>query len=314
MAFLPIATALYGAYNAYQSNKDAKAAAAKASQAPATVDINALNQQATQQALANAAASNKLEQQYNPYINQLRQTAASGLSQYLTPSANSNALTNLYMQSAQGANTAAPASTLFTNAADVAQKQLALGGSLDQETQNQIMRAGLARGGTLTGPGGGLGMGRDIAARDLGLTSLQLQNERMQNAANIGSTQQQFNLAQAQTRLQQLLGAGGAASGLEQQQYGRNLGLAGFTQGISQPEVGLSPSSIANLSVGNTNILNTAQQNAAAIKAQQAASQAALGGNLIGMGLGAYSNLYRPISTGINSYGGVGNTNYAPGY
>jgi hypothetical protein len=286
---VPAVSAAYGIYSSVKAKDAAKKAANQAGQVT-PVSLEDAQKAAADQAAQNAAASNKLEQQYNPYINALRQQAAGGLNQYLTPSATSNALTSGYMDAFNQAGQAAPASNLFTNAADVAQQQLALGGRLDTETANQVMRAGAAHAGGMAGPGGGLGLGRDISARDLGLTSLQLQNTRMQNAANIGSTQQNYGLAQAQQRLSQLLGSGSAASGLEQQQYGRNLGLAGFTQGITQPESGLSPSSAAGIVVGNTNTLNSANQNAAAIAAQGASSQGALGGGLMGFGLNGLAN------------------------
>jgi len=268
------------------------------------VDINALNNQVTQQSLGNAAASNALEQQYNPYLNALRQSAAQSLGQYTTPSATQNNLTAGLMG---GFNSAAsgpmPASQLFTNAANVAQQQLALGGRLDQETQNQIMRAGASASGQMGGPGGGLGLGRDISARDLGLTSLQLQNQRMQNAANIGSTQQNYGLSAQQAQLQSMLGFGGLANTIGQDQFGRNMTMAQFTQSIEQPQVGLSPSSTAGIAVGNQNMAANASQQAAAIAANQAAGQMQLYGLLSGAGRG--SSMAQPSGFGLSQLGGA---------
>ena len=49
------------------------------------IDPAAINSQVQQQSASNAAASNAMEQQYNPYINQLRQQSAGSLSNFLQP-------------------------------------------------------------------------------------------------------------------------------------------------------------------------------------------------------------------------------------
>ena len=311
-----------GVLSSSASAKAAKAAAAAGQTTP--VDINALNTQTQNQSVQNAALGNQLEQQYNPYINSLRQQSAQALQQYTQPSNEQNALygslLNQYGQAAQGP---AAGSTLFNNAATEAQKQLSLGGTLDQSTQNQIMRAGAAKSGGLAGPGGGLGMGRDIAARDLGLSSLNLQNSRMQNAANIGSTQQNYGLSAQQQQLSNMLGLGGLANQMSNDQFTRNFNLAQMTQNIQQPQVGLSPSSVAGIVTGNSNMANNANQNSAAIAAQNAAGQGAMGGQLIGVGLNGLINSFGNKNTGngtvqatpaANQYGGYGNENYGPGY
>lgn len=60
--------------------------------------------------------------------------------------------------------------------------ELGLGGNLPQDVKQQVMQGALAgnvSSGFNLGPGG-----RGMVARDLGLTGLQLQNQRQQNAAN----------------------------------------------------------------------------------------------------------------------------------
>lgn len=288
---------LGGALTSKKASNNSSAAAAQAAQST-PVDINALNTQAVNSAQSNAAAGNALEQQYNPYINALRQSSAANLNQYLTPSASQQGLygglLNGFNQAASGPAAASP---LFTNAANAAQQQLNLGGTLDQETQNQIMRAGAAKSGQLAGPGGGLGLGRDISARDLGLTSLQLQNQRIQNAASIGSTQQNYGLSALQQQYQSMYGLGGLANQMGQQQYGNAMGLAQFTQGIQQPQVGLSGNNIASIATGNSNMANNANQQSAAINAQSAQGQAGFGGQMLGYGLSGLSKYYAPTST-----------------
>src|SRR6478736_4402812 len=97
---------------------------------------------------------------------------------------------------AQGGSpvTAAPAnSQLLQDAVRQAQSDLALGGQLPLDVRNLVARtaAGKAMGST-----GNLGLGRDITARDLGLTSLQIAQQRLQNAQGLGQADlgaNQFN-------------------------------------------------------------------------------------------------------------------------
>ncbi len=296
MSWINLGVAAVGAVGSVISSKKSASAAQQAGQVT-PVDINALNTQVQGQAQSNAALSNQLEQQYNPYINALRQSSAANLNQYLSPSSSEQ---GLYGGLLNGFNSAASgpaaASPLFTSAANAAQQQLNLGGTLDQETQNQIMRAGAAKSGMMAGPGGGLGLGRDISARDLGLTSLQLQNQRMTNAANIGSTQQNYGLSAQQLQLQQMMGLGGLANQMNQQQFGNAFNLAQFTQGIQQPQVGLSGNNIASIATGNSNMQNNANQQSAAINAQSAQGQARFDGQMLGYGLNGLANMYKPTT------------------
>ena len=302
MSWITVATAVYGAYNAYEGNKKAKDAAKQAGNVT-PVDPAEAARLAAQQSKDNAALSNQLEQQYNPYLNSLRQTSMSGLGGYMSMSPTDQALQGGYMnafnQSANGPLAANPA---LTNAAASANQQLGLGGTLDQSMQNQIMRAGAARAGGLAGPGGGLGMGRDISARDLGLTSLQLLQQRQQQAAQIGGEASNYGLQALNQQQGAMLGYGGAASGLGQQQYLRNYNIANMTQGIQQPQAGLSPSSVAGIYTGNINEQNSVNQNQAAINAQLGQSQMSMGGQLMGYGLG-----------GLSSYLGSGAGGGTPG-
>lgn len=270
------AGSIAGGLMSAKSGSNAMSDAANKAGQYTTSNIGDINSQITSLGQQNAAASNALEQQYNPYLNALRQNSTANLGQYLQMTPTEQSLLGATMGSAGQINPA------LANAATSANQQMALGGNLGQSLQNQIMRAGASASGNLAGPGGGLGMGRDISARDLGMTSLGLLQQRQNNAASIGG--------QAQNAyLQSILGLGGLANQIQQQPYQRTMGMSQFTQGIQQPQVGLSPSSAAGILQGNTNIANNANQQQAAILAQQGLSQGSLGGGLLGYGLNMLS-------------------------
>jgi hypothetical protein len=71
----------------------------------------------------------------------------------------------------------------------------ALKGEISQDVQSQLQRsaAGRALGG---GFGGGTGMGRNLSARDFGLTSMQIQNQGLAQAQNFIQQQRTFGMAQ----------------------------------------------------------------------------------------------------------------------
>jgi hypothetical protein len=166
---------------------------------------------------------------------------------------------------------------------------------LPVEISNQATRRALSTAGNV---GGGLNLGRDLVARDLGLTSLQLGQQAEQNRMN---------------RIAQLLGAGGAELGMnrgnaefgvaQQQQnignltqlggqdFSRALSAAQFTQALQRPVVGLDPSAIANLATGNTATENQNRLNQANLIQQQGNIQANMYGQIggaLGSGLSAY--------------------------
>lgn len=320
-AAIPIITAAAGAYSAIDgADKARKAAHAAQDQATAaangtgggTVNIADLQTQAQNIAKQNAANSAALDAQYNPGAAQLRtgalQTVLAGLPQ--TPE--TQRLTQLIMAQA-GQPLTAPAtqqydSPLTAAAIAKAQSDLALGGALPQDVRNLVARTALGKSGTATG---GLGLGRDITARDLGLTSLQLSQQRLQNASTIGA--QEAALGQGNANLRQQAGA----LGLTAEQYGRNnlfdsasflqnintgnfqraLSAAQLGQNIAAPMSGLDPGSVVNLAVGNSNVAANAAEQAAARQAQTGNQQTALGGQLLGAGLGFVQNYLNKPTT-----------------
>jgi len=274
-------------------------------------------------------------------------------------------------------------SGLLQAAIKQATDNLALGGSLPQDVKNLVARTAA---GKSAGVSGGLGLGRDISARDLGLTSLDLLNQRLASAQSLGQSElagkqfnsqlglqadttnsqlgqqnSQFNVGQrnaalssdqqlaqqlsqfnagqrnnallsdaqmAQQNAQYNAGARNNAlqfdsgqlqqanqfgasnnlnlaqmlSSLNGQDFSKYLAASQFGQQLATPTVGLDPSAIANLAVGNSNTSAQAGLNAAGIKAQGANNLTNFGGQLFGYGfgnLGSYGSTAQPAA---NSY------------
>jgi hypothetical protein len=304
---------------AVDANKNAKAAA---NAKPATVDIPGLQSQAQNIAIQNAQNSAALERQFNPGAAQLRQGSLQALLASLNPETG-DALSALIANGAPGTSGGNQAllnqiqgqagqpltntnfdSALTRAAVAQAQADLALGGNLPQDVRNLVARNAAAKSGTVSG---GLGLGRDISARDLGLTSLDLSNRRLQNAAAIGQQEAALEQANAAMRLQgeqfgrnNLLQSQQALAQQDQMASGnyfnqanllqsiasgdfaRAIAAAQLGQNIAQPISGIDPGSVANLAVGNSNAVASQAQNAAALKAQSANQLMGLGEGLIG--------------------------------
>lgn len=211
-----------------------------------TVDINLAQQAAQAAAQQNAANSAALEAQYNPGAQELRQGSLQSLLDQLnapqqgvegtlpvvpTPGAapvsaqNQALLQQITAQAGQPLQNVGYDSPLTRAAIAKAQQDLALGGALPQDVAQLVARKAFAQAGTLTG-GRGLGNGRDITARDLGLTSLDLENQRLQQALQAGGAESNLEGANAAMRI--------AA-----QQYARNnlLQSQGATQADQQAQL-----------------------------------------------------------------------------
>ena len=294
-----------GGIESNSSQQNAKDAAAKAAAAAASdkVDVNALNATAQQQSISNAEASQALEKQMNPGLYQEQQQSTSNLLGYLNPNAYTGQAQKL-VANQTGTGTTPINPGLLNAAAGSAQSDLALGGQLSQDEQNSVMRAGLAKAGAVTGPGGNLGLGRDISARDLGLTSLSVYNQRLQNASQIGGQQlseQQAQAAQQAQNQQLTMQNAGVTAALQNQDYTQALGLANYGQNAGSPTVGLSPGDLAGISVGNQNMIANSAQQQAAIQAQQNAgntqAMTALGTTAMGGVFKYLGNQNTPTST-----------------
>lgn len=305
MPAIPIVAAVAGGVIAKKaSDKAANTAAASAKYAidNSKVDIASLQKQAQQAAIENAANSAALEDKYNPGASALRKQSLAGLTQSLQPNLQVDTIANKIAAQAGAMPTGISYdSPLLREAIAKATADLQLGGQLPQDVRNLVMRQALAKSGTVSG---GLNLGRDIGVRDLGLTSLDLENRRLQNAAALG--QQEAGLGQGNAALSlqaqlagqnNLFNSGSFLQSLANGDFSKQLAAAQLGQNIAQPVSGLDPGSIANLAVGNQNAQNNAMQNASAQQIAAANQKSAFGGQILGAGLGMLNNYFKPVGT-----------------
>ena len=293
---VPVALTAYSAISANQQNKKAQGAAAEAART-SQVDIEALDAKTREIAKQNALQSAALEQQLTPEVPALRSAANQGVLGGLGATASEQASQSALM-GGLGQDVGSKLQTPLLRAAIAkAKADLELGGQLPQDVKNLVTRRALANAGAVGG--GGLGLARDISARDLGLTSLDLENRRLQNAAAIGSQEAgieqfdvgtQFNNASHQLNIMQLLQA------LGNNQFGRNLSAAQYGESIARPVVGLDPGSVADVTIGNTNNRTAALSNQANIAGQQSNNYMNLAGQGLGYSLLQYNAGNKPVN------------------
>ena len=159
-------------------------------------------------------------------------------------------------------------------------QSLNMGGSLDASTQAQVMQNALQGAGTAGISGSGAGRG--LVARDLGLTSLQLLQSRQNQASQAGNAYAALALQGQGLQLQDYLSRMGVAQGAVNAQNQYSLGLGGQMNNLVLPNSGLSPSQVASLMVGNTNIMNQANQQSSANNASAATGTAGTLTSLLG--------------------------------
>lgn len=269
-----------------QQNQAKKAAQGAAS--AGQVDIDALDARARQIAQQNAQDSRALELAMTPEVVQGRTDANNQVFQQMNPSGvdeySRNSLASLNESQVGSAQT-----PLLKAAIAKAKADLALGGQLGIDQQNAVTRAGLAQAGQNTG---GLGLGRDIVARDLGLTSLDLERQRLAAASTLGGQElalagqdanTAFNNRANQLNAIQLLQA------VQGNQFQRALAAGQYGQSIQPPVVGLDPGSVVDLAVGNSNNRSAAMANQANIYGQQSQNMMNMGGQFAGLALMNYN-------------------------
>jgi len=213
-------------------------------QKAATVDIDALNQQTKDIARQNAIDSAALEKQLTPEVSQFRTAGMNNLLNQVNAGTASSDKYRAILEAQLGKSLNTP---LVNDAIAKARSDLALGGQLSQDVQNAVIRRGLANAGSV---GGGLGLGRDVSSRDLGLTSLQLEQQRLANAFNGGGLELNRETANSTDLLNHIQ----MLQSLNNGERNFALNAANFGQSIAQPIVGLDPSAIANLKTGNQTV------------------------------------------------------------
>lgn len=278
------------------ANSAAKSANAKAADA-ARIDINALDEQTRKIAKQNALDSAALEAQLTPEVPKLRTQSNEALLAGLGDTTLGDLSSGL--SGGGGYNY-----SLLNSAIAKAAEQLALGGNLDPELQNLVTRKSLANAGTIAP--GSVSLGRDLTARDLGLTRMDILNQRINTAAGLGQAQ----LGAAQADESKMLTRAQLIAQLQGQRFGQNLGVAQYGQSIAQPIVGLDPTAVANVTVGNATNQSKVFANQANAYGTQANNAYQAAGGLFG---NAFAN-YKPAATpSANSYAGNWTINPATG-
>ncbi len=249
--------------------------------------VDSLGQSTQDLSKQNAQASADLERQLTPEVSALRtganQNLLNGLSDNRYDMSGNQAL--IQSQIGQQANT-----PLLNAAIEKARSDLALGGGLSPDAQNLATRQALAKAGVV---GGGLGLGRDLVARDLGLTSMQVEQQRLQNASQLGGQELQLGQFNASNLLNHI----NLLNQLNQSGFGRDLATAQYAESIGRPTVGIDPGSAANLQIAQQNAQGAAAANTANIKGQQNQNYLQAAGQ-IGGALMAYNNSRQPQNNG----------------
>lgn len=313
---IPMAVSAVGGLIA-KKKQDAAAKQAGKAAAASQVNPEEVARIARDQAVRNARESLALEGALTPENQAFRNESMRALLAQLrggTPYA------DLAMSTVAG-NLAAPIeaadrSALLTDAIDRARQDLALGGELDTATRNEVTRRAA---GTAARVGGGrLGMGANVTARDLGLRSLDLANQRLATGGQFGGFEQSLNqqdLLNLLNQRQQQSQLATVLQNMEGARTNRYSNLAGFGQQLQAPSVGLSTADLVNLYTNNATNKATAIQNAAALKAQSAKSLGSvfgsvgalaggLGGQIFGGGTGDPSNISGILNPSGNSNSG----------
>jgi hypothetical protein len=270
------------------SSSAANKANAQAAQA-AKVDINALDEQTRKIAKQNALDSAALEAELTPEVPTLRKNANEAVISGLNDQTLSKLGTNLSVGMDGGYQ-----SPLLRGAIAKAAEQLALGGKLDPELQNLVTRKSLAAAGTVAP--GSVALGRDLTARDLGLTRMDLLNKRIAQASGLG----QLELGANQANEQKMLTRAQLIASLQGARYGQALGAAQYGQSIAQPIVGLDPTAVANVSVGNATNQSKVYANQADAYGKQANNAYQGAGTFFG---NAFAN-YKPSTGYVNAQNG----------
>jgi hypothetical protein len=271
---------------------------------PERVNVDDVQTVVQRIALENARRSKSMEAELDPELAALRPEVYGALREQLAsrPSVSeTSAVRERIMQDLLGEDVTLDlpelqSSQLLQDAIRRAEEELAMGGRIPADVQQAIFQSSQARAGQAGLAGGQAG--RDITARDLGLTSLDLRNQRLGQAAQLGQVQQgmgerqqglkaalnQFNQGLLQARRGERMSGLNFLESLRGQGIGQGLGA---TTAIPEPMSGLDPGSAADIFVGDINAANQYALQRAGINAQQRNANAGLMGG-IAEGLGSF--------------------------
>lgn len=254
---------------------------------PKTVNIPQLQALATGAARQNVTNSLALQSQVFPGLNAAQNAAIGQVGSNVNSPYIFNPIGTPFLAN----------SPLLDSASNYAQNEMNLGYQLPRDVQAQVARQAGARHFQSGLRGSGLA---NATAADIGLTSLQVGQQRFQNAAALGQFQQAQN--EQQQALKNSIDQFNAQFGANVAMNNRTnaLAAAGLLTGIGAPKAGLDPGDIASVEVGNVNQQNAYNQQVAAVQAEQENSNNSMWGNIIGNIIGAAGIVLAPATGGAS--------------
>lgn len=235
------------------------------------LDISKVIADSRTAAAENFKGSIDLENQYRPGTAALRSTTDAALGNMAAGRTAGLAARNNLLESSgssqidlSGVGSSNP---LLAESSSRIMSNLRLGGHLGQDAQSAAVQAALEKGGAAGISGSGAARG--LVARDLGLTSLGLENQRIGAAQAAGTSMSQLDLQGQQLKLSDYLGRANFASGAAGQDIQSTGILGNLIDGRALPTSGLSPGAIAGLYTAGNTADNQNAANQAAIAQQQ---------------------------------------------
>ena len=271
------------------------------------IDPRYLSDMAYDQARLNIGRSIGLEEMYDPLTAASREEAMRRFMQDVESGGSLGMDVEAKLKQLMGTDLAVPElerSALLDRAREEAMRELELGYDLPQDVRNLVMRTAAGKGSS-SGFLGGQG-GRDIGARDLGLTSMDIFNQRLGRASQMGMQEEATNVGQqglkaqiAQINKQFGLQAGQALQNKRQTEFANRFGMTQFTQGLERPVSGIDPGDLASFMVADVNQRNQLvnQANVAQLEAATNAKegQNQLIGDVFGGIMGAFCWVAREV-------------------
>jgi hypothetical protein len=299
MSYVALGSAAISAVGAYENNQASKNGKAQ------PVNVSKAISDAQTQAANDLQNSINLENQFLPGQAALRANSNALNNSVATGNTYSQQMQQSLLSQGSGVTSASLSAylnnplTTAANSSILQSLNQAQAGQLPTGVQAQAAQTALQQGGAAGISGSGAGRG--LTARDLGLTQLQYLQSAQGAASAQGNAYGALGLQQQGLQLQAYLGQlGGVQSAIGlQNQYA--LGLGNLMNATALPNSGLSGSQVASLDVGNTNIINGANQ-------QQAANQASTNNAYAGIasGLLGNSNVTSGLAGLFSSSGGGG--------
>lgn len=267
------------------------------------LDIDKIISDARLSAAENYKNSLALEAAQNPGQAAFRAAATQAATKQAAAGPYNSGYTGGYTGPSVGAYTGTEqGNALLSESADSILSSLRLGSALPADVRSQITRSALSKAGQ-AGLSGSYA-GRGLVARDIGRTSLDLLNQRQQQALQAGGLLEQLGLGRANFGLNasrfgldvDKFGLEGARFGLDEAQFNAQsaLNFGSLANNMALPNSGLDPGAIASLYVGENNVLNQANQNQFLIDQQNANNRNAQLNKLLGFGSSVLTNAMAP--------------------